>query len=104
MKADNWLQSFMDQKEGLHKASQEGKRKRGMALKARRYKRRETVQRGVGTVKERLRVATAMHVATSREGSGTWAPVGVNQRWKMAGGHRHREGLRLTHKKWDKVK
>ena len=49
-----------------------------------------------------MRVATA--IAKSREGSDMWAPVGVSQRWKMAGGQRHRERLKLAHKKWDKVK
>ena len=96
-KANVGLQSFMDQKEGQHKARQEGKRKRREAFKARRHKRREAVPRVVDTVKEQLRVATA--IAKSGEGSGMWAPVGVSQRWNMAGGQRHREGLRMAHKK-----
>ena len=39
-----WVSKFMDQKEGQHRARQKGKQKCREAFKARRHKRRETIQ------------------------------------------------------------
>ena len=85
-RVNSWLDKGRNAKEVQSKARQRGKQKRKGDFSARYQKRQATEQEKRDKAEEMDRVASS--IAKSREGSDMWAPVGVSQKWKMAGGQR----------------
>ena len=97
-----WLDKSRRATEVPSKAHQRGKQKRKGDSRARHQTRQGIEHAKRDKAEERDRVAAA--IAKSREDSDMWAPVGVSQKWKMAGGQRCGTGQRCAHKKWDNVR